>query len=220
MAGGALGVLLASWLVALVPALVPALSETSLMLDGRVLLFTAVISLLTALIFGLAPGLRAAKGDLVAVIKGEILDWVRPRTPAAAEFAGIGRDHALGDPAAGSALLLRSFLYSQRINPGFNPKKNVLMLSVAPPTLYGYNLAQATALYPALAARSIHPRGSARQLCPAPSHDEQRRRRNTGGGHSRSAAASRNRPFQDSVQHCGPKVLRYDRGAPCGRAGV
>jgi predicted permease len=53
---------------------------------------------------------------------------------------------------AGSALLLRSFLYSQRINTGFDPKKNVLMLSVAPPELYGYTEAQAAAIYPALAA--------------------------------------------------------------------
>jgi predicted permease len=54
---------------------------------------------------------------------------------------------------AGSALLLRSLWFSQRINPGFDPKKNVVMLSVAPPVLYGYSRAQAAAIYPALAAR-------------------------------------------------------------------
>jgi predicted permease len=52
-----------------------------------------------------------------------------------------------------SALLLRSLRYSQRINPGFDPKKNVVMLSVAPPEMYGYSDAQARAIYPALAAR-------------------------------------------------------------------
>src|SRR5208337_5123858 len=38
LAGGVLGVLLAAWLMKLVPALIPGLSRTSLMLDGRVLL--------------------------------------------------------------------------------------------------------------------------------------------------------------------------------------
>lgn len=154
VAGGTLGVLLAAWLIRLVPALVPRLSHMNLKLDSRALLFTTVISLLSALIFGLAPALRAVKGDLTAAVRGE-----NPR-----------REHATGRLLlrnllvcdeialsvvllAGSALLLRSLLYSQAINPGFDSKKNVMMLSVAPPTLYGYNLAQAGALYRALGAR-------------------------------------------------------------------
>ena len=154
VAGGVLGVLLASWLMSLVPALVPGLSEMNLRLDGRVLLFTTAISLLTALIFGLAPALRAAKCDLAAVLKGE-----DPRLGQGAGRLPLRSLLVCGEIAlsvvllAGSALLLRSLLYSQRINTGFDPKKNVLMLSVAPPELYGYTEAQARAIYPALAAR-------------------------------------------------------------------
>jgi len=153
VAGGVLGVWLAFWLMRLLPALVPVLAEMDLRLDGRVLLFTAAISLLTALIFGLAPALRAAKCDLAAVLKGE--------DPGLGQAAGRLPLRSLlvcGEIAlsvvllAGSALLLRSFLYSRRINTGFDPKKNVLMLSVAPPELYGYSEAQAAAIYPALAA--------------------------------------------------------------------
>jgi putative ABC transport system permease protein len=154
VAGGVLGVLLASWLMGLVPALVPGLTEVNLRLDGRVLLFTTAISLLTALIFGLAPALRAAKCDLAAVLKGE-----DPRLGQGAGRLPLRSLLVCGEIAlsvvllAGSALLLRSLLYSQRINTGFDPKKNVLMLSVAPPELYGYTEAQARAIYPALAAR-------------------------------------------------------------------
>jgi putative ABC transport system permease protein len=154
VAGGVLGGVLAAWLMKLVLALVPVPAEMNLRLDGRVLLFTAAISLLTALIFGLAPALRAAKFDLAAVLKGE-----DPRLGQAAGRLPLRNLLVCGEIAlsvvllAGSALLLRSFLYSQRINPGFDPKKNVLMLSVAPPTLYGYTEAQAAAIYPALAAR-------------------------------------------------------------------
>ncbi len=154
MAGGVLGVLLASWLMNLVAALVPPLSEMNLRLDGRVLLFTMAISLLTALIFGLAPALRAAKCDLAAVLKGEDPRWGQAAGRLPLRSLLVCGEIALSVVLlAGSALLLRSFLYSQRINTGFDPKKNVLMLSVAPPELYGYTVAQARAIYPALAAR-------------------------------------------------------------------
>jgi predicted permease len=163
VAGGALGVLLAAWLIRLGPALVPGLSDMNLKLDSRVLLFTTAISLLSALIFGLGPALGAVKGDLTAALRCE----------------SLGRGHATGRPPvrsllvcgeialsvvllASSALLLRSFLYSQSINPGFDPRKNVVMLSVAPPMLYGYNQAQAAALYPALAAHVESVRGVVR----------------------------------------------------------
>jgi putative ABC transport system permease protein len=153
-AGGVLGVLLAWWLMKLVPALVPELPEMNLRVDDRVLLFTAAISLLTALIFGLAPALRAAKCDLAAVLKGE-----DPRLGQTTGRLPLRSLLVCGEIAlsvvllAGSALLLRSLLYSQGINLGFDPKKNVVMLSVAPPDFYGYTEAQAAALYPALAAR-------------------------------------------------------------------
>ncbi len=154
VAGGVLGGLLALWLMSLVPALVSGLSEMNLRLDERVLLFTTAISLLTALIFGLAPALRAAKCDLAPVLKGE-----DPRLGQAAGRLPLRSLAVSGEIAlsvvllVGSALLLRSLWYSQRINPGFDPKKNVVMLSVAPPELYGYSTAQAAAVYPALAAR-------------------------------------------------------------------
>ena len=64
VAGGALGVMLAAWLLRLGPALVPGLSDMNLKLDGRVLLFTTAISLLSALIFGLAPALSCREGRL------------------------------------------------------------------------------------------------------------------------------------------------------------
>ena len=154
MAGGVLGVLLASWLMSLVPALVSGLPEMNLRLDGRVLLFTTAISLLTALIFGLAPALRAAKCDLAAVLKGEdpLLGQAAGRLPLRSLLV-CGEIALSVVLLVGSALLLRSFLYSQGINPGFGAKKNVVMLSVAPPELYGYTEAQARAIYPALAAR-------------------------------------------------------------------
>jgi predicted permease len=152
VAGGALGVLLAAWLMRLGPALVPGLSNMNLKLDGRVLLFTTAISLLSALLFGLAPALRAVKGDLTVSLKGENREHATGRLPLRSLLV-CGEIALSVVLLAGSALLLRSLAHSQAINPGFDPKKNVVMLSVAPPTLYGYDAAHAASLYPALAAR-------------------------------------------------------------------
>src|SRR5262249_38000054 len=69
--GGGLGLLLALWGLELLPALgaekIPRLHEISL--DGRVLGFTLVVSLLTGVIFGLAPAFQAVKFDLHTSLK-------------------------------------------------------------------------------------------------------------------------------------------------------
>jgi predicted permease len=154
LAGGGLGVLFASWLMKLVPSIVSPPFTTDLILDGRVLLFNVSVSLLTALIFGLAPGLRATKCDLVRVLKGDDPHWGRGAGRFPLRSLLVSGEIALCVVLlVGSGLLLRSLLYSQGINPGFDTKGNVLMLSVAPPTLYDYSRSQAAALYPALVAR-------------------------------------------------------------------
>jgi putative ABC transport system permease protein len=154
VAGGVLGTLLASWLMKLVPALLPGFVSIEPMLDGRVLLFTAAISILTALIFGLVPGFWASRSNLVTVLKGDDPRFGRAVGRVPLRSLLVAGEIALSVVLlVGSALLLRSLRYTQRINPGFDPNKNVVMLSVAPPQFYGYSNAQAAAIYPALAAR-------------------------------------------------------------------
>jgi predicted permease len=151
--GGVLGCLLAAWLMKLVPALVPYLSDIVLTLDARVLLFTAAISLFSALVFGLVPGFWVSRSGVAPVLKGDDPRFGRTvgRVPLRNLF--VSGEIALSVVLlVGSALFLRSLWYSQGINPGFDPKKNVVMLSVAPPELYGYSSVQAAAIYPALAA--------------------------------------------------------------------
>jgi len=154
LAGGALGCLLSVWLIKIVPALVPGLSDSYLVLDGRVLSFTAAISLLAALVFGLVQGFWASRSDLVTVIKGDDPRFGRAMGRVPLRSLLVSGEIALSVVLlVGSVLLLRSLRYSQRINPGFDPNKNVVMLSVAPPQFYGYSDAQAQAIYPELAAR-------------------------------------------------------------------
>lgn len=153
--GGLLGVFLARLLMRTLPALAPELAAAGLRLDLRELLFTAAISLLMAALFGQAPALYAARRDLTGILKG-----AEAQVRGSARHLPLRSLIVLGEVAlsvvllAGSALLVRSLIYSQRINPGFDVKKNVLMMEVAPPPLYGYTEAQAAAIYPALAARA------------------------------------------------------------------
>jgi putative ABC transport system permease protein len=66
-AGGALGLALGHELLRWIRSLLPASTfapESEVSMDGRVLLFLAAATLLTALAFGLAPALRASRRDL------------------------------------------------------------------------------------------------------------------------------------------------------------
>jgi len=73
--GGAVGLLLAYWLVDAMMALKPPIDialSTELDIDLRVLLFTLIVSALTGVIFGLLPALQSTKLDLAPVLKDEI----------------------------------------------------------------------------------------------------------------------------------------------------
>jgi len=148
------GVLLASLLMQVVPSIIPTVAVINLRLDGRVLLFTACTSILMALCFGIAPAVRAAQSSLTSVIKGDdsVPGHVTRRLPLRTWIAGgeIALSVVL---LASSVLLLRSLLYSQQIQPGFDTRKGVLMLSVAPPMLYGYSESQAASFFPTLTER-------------------------------------------------------------------
>jgi predicted permease len=72
LAGGALGVALAAagvrGLKGMLPADTPRIGEAAL--DWRVVAFTAALALVTGLIFGLAPALRAARSDIETALRG------------------------------------------------------------------------------------------------------------------------------------------------------
>src|SRR6185295_8811915 len=72
--GGVLGLGLAYWVVDAMMAFKPPMDiplSTQLHIDYRVLLFTAALSLLTGVVFGLLPALQATNPDLVPALKDE-----------------------------------------------------------------------------------------------------------------------------------------------------
>ena len=72
--GAGVGVLLASWLTRLLTTFqlpIPIALSIDLRLDARVLAFTAGVALLTGVLAGLAPALRATRANLVGDLKGD-----------------------------------------------------------------------------------------------------------------------------------------------------
>ncbi|HZF41251.1 MAG TPA: ADOP family duplicated permease, partial [Blastocatellia bacterium] len=139
--GGLLGLLLAKLainaLVRLGPEQIPRLSMISL--DGRILVFTLLISLLTGLLFGMAPALQSLKLNLNESLKegGRAASSGRRqrRTRSALVVAEVALALAL---LLGAGLLMRSFLKLQQTDPGFNPSGVLTMSIVLPGARYAY----------------------------------------------------------------------------------
>jgi putative ABC transport system permease protein len=77
LAGGGLGLVVAQWLMAVLRVAAPADFglDTTLRIDSTVLGFTLVVSILTGIVFGLAPALYGSKADLDAAMKGYADAW-------------------------------------------------------------------------------------------------------------------------------------------------
>ena len=119
---GACGLLIAAWstsaLVALAPPDIPRLENVAL--DVPVLLFTLTLSVLTGIIFGLAPALSASKTNLTESLKegsrGSTEGRGRNRIRNVLVTAAVALSLVL---LTGAGLLLRSFVHLAGIDPGF-----------------------------------------------------------------------------------------------------
>ena len=129
LAGGVLAIVLAYWSVqgmrALGTASVPRLGEIGI--DGRVLLFTIGISIVSGILFGLAPALRLSRIGVRAIrLQPGCRGTRAPRTASLLVAAELSLSVIL---LVGAGLLVRSFAHLQRVPPGFSPD-GVLTLEV------------------------------------------------------------------------------------------
>lgn len=131
--GGGLGVLLAAWgveaLLLLSPGDLPRTEQIGL--DGRVLGFTLLLSLLTGVLFGLAPAWSASRIALTTSLK----EGTHAATDSATR-TGLRRALVVAEIAlslvllAGAGLLIKSFWQLRQVDPGFDPR-NVLTLRLS-----------------------------------------------------------------------------------------
>src|SRR5262245_13487291 len=78
--GGAMGLLLASWVIQAAGTFRPPMDvplSTELSLDVRVFIFTITLTFITSIVFGLLPALQATKPDLAPALKNEALKGSR-----------------------------------------------------------------------------------------------------------------------------------------------
>jgi predicted permease len=135
LCGGSLGALLAIWgvtaLHALRPADLPRLEEVGVNL--QILAFTGAISILTGILFGLLPALRAAKPDLMHAFKDSSRNMTGGARWQRLRGAFVVTEIALSlTLLIGAGLVMRSFLWLIRVDPGFDAG-NVLTAKMSPP---------------------------------------------------------------------------------------
>ncbi len=126
LAGGAVAVLATIWSATEFQHFMPASNLpiwVSVSVDGRVLLATLGISLVTALLFGAIPALRAAGIQPASVLKDEAGSVAGGRRKAQLSSALAAAQIALSLMLLVSAgLFIRSFRAARQFNPGFNPR--------------------------------------------------------------------------------------------------
>jgi putative ABC transport system permease protein len=138
LVGGAAGLGLAAWgvdvLISFSPADLPRLD--SIGLDARVVVFTLAVSILTGILFGLAPAIQSSSTKLGECLKEGGRDSLESggsilrNTLAAAEIA-IALLLLIG-----AGLMARSFAELQKVDPGFSDKEVLTSQIQLPRTRY------------------------------------------------------------------------------------
>jgi len=133
LAGGAAGFVLAWWGTGLLAGLRPPLPvpvALDLQPDGRILAFTTVLSLLTGLLFGLAPALTAARSNVVGALKDDSgTSASGHRSSRLRSVLVVAQVAASVLLLVGSGLFLRSLREARALDPGFDTH-GVALLSV------------------------------------------------------------------------------------------
>ncbi len=128
--GGAAGLLVAFWSRDLLLALRPPQflpGGLDLPLDARVLGFTILVSLLTGLLFGLAPALQASRPDLAVELKDKTIEPAGRRSVTLRGALVVAQVALTLIALVGAGLFLRSLENTQRIEPGFDLRGLLVM---------------------------------------------------------------------------------------------
>jgi predicted permease len=146
--GGLGGIVVAYWARAAIWSYRPVFLQPGVMdldLDGRVLLFTAAVSVLTGVIFGLAPALQGSRADLVTELKDRTSAPSGSRLISAKNVLVMAQVTLSFVALAAAGLFLRSLMNAQRIDTGFDGSRFAIM-AINPGT-QGYDEARTRELY-------------------------------------------------------------------------
>ena len=137
--------------LALAPADIPRLNEVHI--DGRVLLFTLVVTALCSLSFGVGPARRAARADLSSGLRHQTargtMRGIAPRVRSTLVMVEVALSLVL---LVASGLLLRSFVRLSQVDLGFTTER-VLVTTTSYPATGPIGGTEATAFYRDLIAQ-------------------------------------------------------------------
>jgi predicted permease len=153
--GGAAGTAVAAWSAELQSLMVPRLQFPvgfEVALDHRVLGFGVAVSLVTSLLFGLAPAIRATRHDVVGLLKDSQPRTRRPRWGLdLRSLLVIGQVSLSMVLLVGGGLFLKSLLNARHLDVGLG-RENRLLLSLDP-GLQGYDSVRSGEVYRELLQR-------------------------------------------------------------------
>jgi len=147
--GALAGIALAWWLTRAAMSMtlpIPIPISIALGVDGRVLAFTSIVAMLSALVAGLAPALKATRANLVADLKSDVA------VPQSAGRRWTLRDGLVAAQIAATLVLLvtaglltRSFLATRGAGIGFEPAGLAIVSTEL--NMIGYDDARAKTFY-------------------------------------------------------------------------
>jgi predicted permease len=150
LAGGGLGFLMAVWTAGLASDLrtrAGGALDLDVRPNARVLLFTLIVSILTVLLFGVVPALRASRLKLVPVLKSDLSTPAFARGPSLHSLLVVTQVTLSLVLLVGAGLFLRSFWKLQSVEKGFTGD-NVLAMSLNM-DLQGYDDSRGKSFYAA-----------------------------------------------------------------------
>lgn len=138
LVGGSLGLAVAYWstktFIAAYPTLLPRSGDIHI--DARVMMFTAGLSILTAILFGLAPAISAARVGLIDTLRdggrgggGRVRRWLRSGLVVSEVALALVL-------LAGAGLLLKSFMRLTHVDPGFQTSHRLMAQTLLPNAKY------------------------------------------------------------------------------------
>jgi putative ABC transport system permease protein len=137
--GGVFGTLLALWgvdlLLGLAPEGLPRIDEVSV--NASVLLFTAAVTALTGVLFGVFPALHVARANVGGMLKEGMRGSSGGVASRRARNTLVMAEMALAVVLlVGAGLLIRSFSKLLAVDPGFRPERVITFSIAAPDTKY------------------------------------------------------------------------------------
>jgi len=147
LAGGICGMMLARWGVSVLLALAPAslTRSTDIHIDSRIFFFAIALSMLTGILFGMAPALVTSRVDLIGALRGDSRSGLGTGGRLRAWL--VGAEVAISVVLlTGAMLLFRSLVGFEALNPGLDPS-NLLTFRVSLPAARYQKIPQRTQFF-------------------------------------------------------------------------